>query len=226
MKIKPDSYMFEMIRTELTDVVGEANVDVKFADKFGHSIDYYWIPEMWHDRGRECPKPDFVVHPSTTEEVARIMKIANQYKIPVVPWGGGSGSQGGALPIYNGIVLDMKRMNKIIKIDKEALTVTTQTGIITKHLEWGCNKEGLSTMHLPASIACSTIGGFLAHRGTGVLSTKYGKIEDMVMSLEVVTPTGEVIRTLPVPRHASGESFSLHMARTKHAATKTTIQGS
>ena len=55
MKIKPDSYMFEMIRTELTDAVGEANVDVKFADKFGHSIDYYWIPEMWHDRGRECP---------------------------------------------------------------------------------------------------------------------------------------------------------------------------
>ena len=142
MKIKPDSYMFEMIRTELTDVVGEDYVDVKFADKFGHSIDYYWIPEMWHDRGRECPKPDFVVHPATTVEVARIMKIANQYKIPVVPWGGGSGSQGGALPIYNGIVLDMKRMNKIIKIDKEALTVTAQTGIITKHLEWGCNKEG------------------------------------------------------------------------------------
>ena len=212
MKIKPDSYMFEMIRTELTDVVGEDYVDVKFADKFGHSshsIDYYWIPEMWHDRGRECPKPDFVVHPSTTEEVARIMKIANQYKIPVVPWGGGSGSQGGALPIYNGIVLDMKRMNKIIKIDKEALTVTAQTGIITKHLEWGCNKEGLSTMHLPASIACSTIGGFLAHRGTGVLSTKYGKIEDMVMSLEVVTPTGEIIRTLPVPRHASGPDLTM-----------------
>ena len=209
MKIKPDSYMFEMIRTELTDVVGEDYVDVKFADKFGHSIDYYWIPEMWHDRGKECPKPDFVVHPATTEEVARIMKIANQYKIPVVPWGGGSGSQGGALPIYNGIVLDMKRMNKIIKIDKEALTVTAQTGIITKHLEWGCNKEGLSTMHLPASIACSTIGGFLAHRGTGVLSTKYGKIEDMVMSLEVVTPTGEIIRTLPVPRHASGPDLTM-----------------
>ena len=209
MKIKEDSYMYEMIRTELTDVVGNENVDTKFADKFGHSIDYYWIPEMWHDRGRPCPKPDFVVHPKTTAEVARIMKIANQYKIPVVPWGGGSGSQGGALPIYNGIVLDMKRMNRIVKIDKQALTVTAQTGIITKHLEWGCNKAGLSTMHLPASIACSTIGGFLAHRGTGVLSTKYGKIEDMVMSLEVVTPTGEIIRTLPVPRHASGPDLTM-----------------
>ena len=71
MTVKPDSYMYEMIRTELTDAVGEANVDVKFADKFGHSIDYYWIPEMWHDRGRKCPQPDFVVHPGSTEEVER-----------------------------------------------------------------------------------------------------------------------------------------------------------
>ena len=102
MKIKPESYMYEMIRTELADVVGPDQVDVKFADKFGHSIDYYWIPEMWHDRGKECPRPDFVVHPSSMEEVSRIMKIANQYRIPVVPWGGGSGSQGGALPVYNG----------------------------------------------------------------------------------------------------------------------------
>ena len=133
MKIKPDSYMFEMIRTELTDAVGDANVDVKFADKFGHSIDYYWIPEMWHDRGKECPKADFIVHPGSTEEVAKVMKIANQYKIPVVPWGGGSGSQGGALPIYGGIILDMKRMNKFYGVDKESYTVRCQTGIIARH---------------------------------------------------------------------------------------------
>ncbi|MBP5543211.1 MAG: FAD-binding oxidoreductase, partial [Kiritimatiellae bacterium] len=209
MKIQTSSYMFEMIRTELTDAVGDANVDVKFADKFGHSIDYYWIPEMWHDRGKPCPQADFIVHPGSTEEVAKVMKIANQYKIPVVPWGGGSGSQGGALPIYGGIVLDMKRMNKYYGVDKESYTVRYQTGIIARHLEWNCNKEGFSTMHLPASIACATIGGFLAHRGTGVLSTKYGKIEDMVMSLEVVTPTGEIIRTLPVPRHASGPDLTM-----------------
>ena len=209
MKVKTDSYMFEMIRTELTDAVGDANVDVKFADKFGHSIDYYWIPEMWHDRGKPCPKADFIVHPGSTEEVSKVMKIANQYKIPVVPWGGGSGSQGGALPVYGGIILDMKRMNKYYGVDRESLTVRCQTGIIARHLEWNCNKEGFSTMHLPASIACATIGGFLAHRGTGVLSTKYGKIEDMVMTLEVVTPTGEIIRTLPVPRHASGPDLTM-----------------
>ncbi|MBR5837969.1 MAG: FAD-dependent oxidoreductase, partial [Victivallales bacterium] len=202
MLVSPNSYMYEMIRSELTDIVGDEYVCNCDADAFGHSIDYYWIPEMWHDRGMETPKPDFIVHPATSQEVSKIVKLANHYKIPVIPWGGGSGSQGGALPVYGGIVVDMKRMNKLIRIDKESLTVTCQTGIIAKHLEWLCNKEGFSTMHLPASISCATIGGFLAHRGTGVLSTKYGKIEDMVMSLEVVTPTGEIIRTLPVPRHA------------------------
>ncbi len=209
MNISDDNYMFEMIRTELADAVGADHVATKTSDSFGHSIDYYWIPEMWHDRGQKTRQPDFVVHPGSTQEVAQVLRIANQYKIPVVPWGGGSGSQGGALPVYGGIVLDMKRMNKVQKVDREALTVTCQTGVIAKHLEWSCNKEGFSTMHLPASISCATIGGFLAHRGTGVLSTKYGKIEDMVMSLEVVTPTGEIIRTLPVPRHASGPDLTM-----------------
>jgi alkyldihydroxyacetonephosphate synthase len=202
------NYVFAMIRSELIDAVGADYVSVSAADRLAHSIDYYWIPEMWHDRGRENPKPEFVVHPGSADEVARVLRIANNYRIPVTPWGGGSGSQGGALPMYRGIVLDTKRMNRVLLIDKESLTVTVETGIIAQQMEWALEKQGFSTMHQPASIACATIGGFLAHRGTGVLSTKYGKIEDMVMSLEVVTPQGEVINTLPVPRHASGPDLT------------------
>jgi alkyldihydroxyacetonephosphate synthase len=202
------NYPTAMIRSELVDAVGAEYVSTDAADRLAHSIDYYWIPEMWHDRGRDNPQPDFIVHPGSAAEVARVLQIANQHRIPVTPWGGGSGSQGGALPMYRGIVLDMKRMNKVLTIDTESLTVDVQTGIIAQHLEWELEKLGYSTMHLPASISCATMGGFLAHRGTGVLSTKYGKIEDMVMSLEVVTPRGEVINTLPVPRHASGPDLT------------------
>ena len=209
MQLKKDSYMYQMVLTELNDAVGAEFVDSGAADGLGHSIDYYWIPEMWHDRGKETQKPDFVVHPACTEEVAKVLKIANTYHIPVTPWGGGSGSQGGALPVYGGIILDMKRMNKVLEIDSRTLSVTCETGINAQMLEWEVEKAGFSTMHFPASIACATIGGFLAHRGTGVLSTKYGKIEDMVMSLEVVTPTGEIINTLPVPRHASGPDLTM-----------------
>jgi len=209
MSLDQKNYMVSMLHSELADAVGRDYVSCDAADRLAHSIDYYWIPEMWHDRGRENPQPEFIVHPGSTAEVAKVMKIANQYKIPVTPWGGGSGSQGGALPIYGGIILDTKRMNRIHQIDTTALTVTVETGINTQQLEWAVEKHGLSTMHFPASIACATLGGFLAHRGTGVLSTKYGKIEDMVMSLEVVTPTGEIINTLPVPRHASGPDLTM-----------------
>ncbi len=209
MHLERQSYLFEMIRNELADAVGPDHVNSGDSEKMGHAIDYYWVPEFWHDRGKKMAQADFVVHPGSAEQVSKVLKIANQYKLPVTVWGGGSGSQGGALPIYGGIILDTKRMNKVLKIDEESLSVTCETGIIAAHLEWAVNKAGYSTMHLPASISCATIGGFLAHRGTGVLSTKWGKIEDMVMSLEVVTPTGDIIQTLPIPRHASGPDLTM-----------------
>lgn len=203
-----ESYSYEMIRSELTWVVGDDHVQTDCSEKLAHSIDYYWVPEVWHDRGLKPQVPTFVVHPGSAEEVAKILQIANTYKIPVTPWGGGSGSQGGALPMYGGISLDTKRLNKVLEIDPVSMTVTAETGIIMQQLEWEVEKAGYSTMHYPASIGCATLGGFIAHRGTGVLSTKYGKIEDMIMSMEVVTPTGDIINTLPVPRHASGPDLT------------------
>ncbi|QYY34333.1 FAD-binding oxidoreductase [Ruficoccus sp. ZRK36] len=201
-------YLFEMIRSELTWAIGEDNVSIDASDKLGHSIDYYWVPELWHDRGETPRCPDIIVTPETTEAVAEVMKIANKYKIPVTPWGGGSGSQGGALPVFGGISLDTKKLNRVIEVDEKALTITAETGCNMQQLEWATEKAGFSTMHFPASIGCATLGGFLAHRGTGVLSTKYGKIEDMTMSVEMVTPEGKIINTLPVPRHASGPDLT------------------
>jgi alkyldihydroxyacetonephosphate synthase len=208
MLTQRDSYSYEMLRSELTWAVGDDNVQTDCSEKLAHSIDYYWVPEVWHDRGLKPQVPTFIVHPGSTEEVAEILKIANTHKIPVTPWGGGSGSQGGALPMYGGICLDTKRLNKVLEIDPVSLTVTAEAGIIMQHLEWEVQKAGFSTMHFPASGNCATLGGFIAHRGTGVLSTRYGKIEDMIMSMEVVTPTGEIINTLPVPRHASGPDLA------------------
>ncbi|MDY0169145.1 MAG: FAD-binding oxidoreductase [Thermoguttaceae bacterium] len=208
MPVATDSYLHEMVYSELADAVGAEHVSTSRSDKIAYSCDYYWIAEMWVDRGCKSPAPDFVVHPGTAEEVARVCRIANTHRIPLTTWGGGSGSQGGALPMYGGILLDTKRLNRVIEIDTQSLTVTAETGIIMQHLQWALEKQGYSTMHEPASIGCATLGGFLAHRGTGVLSTKYGKIEDMTMSLEVVLPDGQIINTLPVPRHASGPDLT------------------
>ena len=197
-----------MILTELEDAVGRDNVKTDFTSKLVHSIDFYWGPRVFADRGKLSDQPSFVVYPESTEQVSKVVKIAKQHKIPVVPWGGGSGSQGGALPVHGGIILDMKKMNRVVEINKNAYTATAEAGIIQQDFEWELNKHNFSSMHLPASIGCATLGGFIAHRGTGVLSTKYGKIEDLVISMEMVLPNGDIINTLPVPRNAAGPDLN------------------
>src|SRR5690606_10202397 len=81
-------------------------------------------------------------------------------------------------------------------------------GIIMQNLEWELEVLGFSTMHDPGSSRCATVGGFIAHRGTGVLSNKYGKFEDMIVNMEVVLPDGEIIQTLPVPKTACGPDLN------------------
>lgn len=212
MKIDHRSYMFDMILFELQDVVGREHVSTKYSDREVYSIDYFWVSEMFHDRQKvediTRPTADFIIHPADSSEVSRILKIANTYKIPVTVWGGGSGSQGGALALFGGIIIDTKRMDKIHKIDLTSMTVEVDTGIIMQRFEWELQRLGVSTMHDPASANCATIGGFIAHRGTGVLSTKYGKLEDMIVNMEVVLPDGEIIRTLPVPKTACGPDLN------------------
>jgi alkyldihydroxyacetonephosphate synthase len=200
-------FRFEMIRSELEEIVGPHFVSVDETDKLVYSTDWSWMPQMWLDRGQELMPPDYIVHPGSAEEIAEIMDIANKYRIPVVPWGGGSGTQGGAVPLYGGILLDTKRMDKIIEIDEVSLTVTAQAGINGEQLEWALHDKGLWLPHYAAASRCATLGGYLAPRGTGTISTKYGKAEDMVMSMQIVLPTGEIIRTPPVPQHAAGPDW-------------------
>jgi alkyldihydroxyacetonephosphate synthase len=196
--------MWDIIRTELEDVVGVENVDVGLADLITNGSDGFWLSSQLTARGQVPTMPDIVVHPGSVSEVSKIMVIANYYKIPVIPVGGASGAQGGITPVKGGISVDMKRMNKVLEIDEISRTVTTETGINFQQLEWYANERGYSLMHYPSSITCSTVGGFLAHNGIGVLSTKYGKIDDQCIWVEVVIPNGSILESSPVPKHSSG----------------------
>lgn len=203
-----NDFLMNTICFELEDAVGRDNVSVRAADKIVHSMDYFWLPRMYVDNGNLPPLADFIVYPGSAEEVSKVLVIANYYKIPVYPWGGGSGSQGGALPVKGGILLDTKRMNHVLDFDEKSMTVTVETGMIFTQLEWYANERGYSLMHYPSSINCGTVGGFLAHNGIGVLSTKYGKIDDQCLSLEVVIPNGQTLKTSPVPKHSSGPNLT------------------
>ena len=205
--MQESSLMFQMIRSELEDAVGAENVSTKKSELAVYSVDYFWLSRKWQDAGKEGPMPDIIVRPGSAQEVSKVMKIANYYKIPVTTWGGGSGSQGGALPVAGGILLDIKRMDKLIELDTEAGTVTCETGMIFATLEDYCNEKGYSVMHLPSCMTCCTVGGALAHNGIGILSTKYGKMDDMCLNLEVVLPNGDIINTLPVPKHSTGPNL-------------------
>lgn len=200
-------FMNEFIRLELEDIVGRENVSTNMGDKLAYATDYFWVPRMVIDRGGQPALPDCIVRPASAEEVSKVLKIANYYKIPVQTWGGGSGSQGGALPMAGGILLDVKRMDKLIDINTESGYITCETGMIFQTLEWYANERGYSVMHLPSCLTCCTVGGALAHNGIGILSTKYGKIDDQVLSVEVVLPNGDIINTLPVPKHSSGPNL-------------------
>ena len=200
-------FMSDFILSELEDAVGTENVSCSAGEKLAYSTDYFWIPRMVLDKGGKPALPDYVVRPGSAEEVSKILKIANYYKLPVQTWGGGSGSQGGALPMAGGILLDIKRMNRLLDINLDAGTITCETGMIFQTLEWYANEQGYSVMHLPSCLTCCTVGGALAHNGIGILSTKYGKIDDQVLSLEVVLPNGDIINTLPVPKHSSGPNL-------------------
>jgi alkyldihydroxyacetonephosphate synthase len=196
--------LFEVIENELKDVVGPDDVTVHEAERLAYSLDAYYVPQMWMDHGSKPTLPDWVVYPETTKEVSGVLKVASRHRVPVIPYGGGTGTQGGAVPLYGGILLDMKKMDRILRIDEESLTVTAQPGINGQQLEWALNKRGLTLAHYPASEYGATLGGYIAARGSGTLSTKYGKAEDMVLSLEVVLASGEVVRTPSIPNHACG----------------------
>ena len=122
--------------------------------------------------------------------------------------GRGLGEPGGAVLSEGGIALDLKGLDRIVEVDEASLTVTAEAGVNGQRLEAELNERGLMLPHYPASVDLATVGGYVAARGSGVLSTRYGKIEDLVLALRVVLPTGEVIDTVPVPRHAVGPELT------------------
>lgn len=137
--------------------------------------------------------PEVIVKPSTTEQVAAIMRLANEHRIPVTPRGAGTGLSGGALPVYGGIVLSMEKFKRIIEIDEKNCQAVVEPGVITQIFQEECEKRGLYYPPDPSSRGSSFLGGNLAECAGGPRAVKYGVTKDYVLGLEAVTPTGEII---------------------------------
>lgn len=155
-------------------------------------------------RGLPPSLPDVVVFPRNADDISRLLRMAQQEEIPVTTYGGGSGVCGAAVPVQAGITLDIKRLSRMVPVRKTSSTVHAEAGVNGERFERNLQRQGFTMGHFPSSIYCSTVGGWIAARSAGQLSTKYGKIEDMVVGLEGVLPTGEIFRTTTAPRSAAG----------------------
>ncbi len=147
------------------------------------------------DAVKEKFPPEAVVFPESTAQMVEILKLANEYLFPVTARGGGVGYTGGAVPVDGGIVVGTDRMNKIIEISADDLYAVCQPGITTFALQQAVEKQGLMFAPDPASYKDSFIGGNIAENAGGMRTPKYGVTKHYVLGLEVVTATGEVIRT-------------------------------
>lgn len=156
-------------------------------------------PEKVEPYGADAVKekfpPEAVVFPENTKQIAEILKLANEYLFPVTARGGGVGYTGGAVPVDGGIVVGTDRMNKIIEISADDLYVVCQPGITTFALQEAVEKYGVFYPPDPASYKNSYIGGNIAENAGGMRTPKYGNTKRYVLGLEVVTATGEIVRT-------------------------------
>ena len=139
--------------------------------------------------------PLAVALPTATAEVATLVKLAAEHRIPIVPRGAGSGLSGGAAGIEGGLTIALTKMDKVLEIDRENLVVVTQPGILNAELKKRVAAEGLFYAPDPASYEICSIGGNLGTNAGGLCCVKYGQTRDSVLGLEVVLADGRVIRT-------------------------------
>jgi alkyldihydroxyacetonephosphate synthase len=198
-------YVIGQLARDLGGAIGHERVTTDAVALTDQATDWSWMSQFLRLHGQPLPTADLVVRPTSTAQVADVVRIASEYRSPVVPRGGGSGTQGGTFALYGGIALDMTGMDQILDIDTTSMVVTVQAGIDGSVLEKELNAQGLTVPHYPGSHHFgATIGGSLAARGSGVVSTKYGKAEELCLQVEAVVPPGRAVSTLRVPNHASG----------------------
>jgi alkyldihydroxyacetonephosphate synthase len=202
------SAVTDHFRTDLVKELGDGAVSNAPERLDAYVSDTYWLALHAQAEGEPLGRPELVARPSDEAGVASAVRLAGEHHVPVVAWGGGSGTQGGAVPVHGGLVLDLTGLDRILEIDERSHTVTCEAGVNGRRLEQELNERGLMLPHYPASSEWATVGGYVAARGSGVLSTRYGKIEDLVLSLRVVLASGEVIETVEVPRHAVGPELT------------------
>ncbi len=159
-----------------------------------HARDWWPLSLGWAAHGELLARPGLVAAPRSTEEVAAVVDACRAANVPYCPQGGRSGVCGGAVPEPGAVAVDLTALRGVVDFDDTSLRLRALAGTFGPELESWCRSHGVTVGHFPQSMALSTVGGWVACRGAGQFSTRYGKIEDLVRGLTVVLPSGEVAR--------------------------------
>ncbi len=180
---------------ELIKIVGKESFTDSELDILCYSSDMAALPqEIFSLYGFR--KPDYIITPSSTEQIVSIMELANKRNVPVTIRGGASTGYGGSVPVNGGIVLDLTGMKQIQELDEEKRTITVQSGITWKELIDLLAKKGFQPGIYPSSAYTATVGGLISTGGSaGLGAPTYGSIEKQILDLEVVLPSGKIINT-------------------------------
>ncbi|HAS09014.1 MAG TPA: FAD-binding oxidoreductase [Acidimicrobiaceae bacterium] len=185
-----------------------AGVSTDHAVRAEASRDWWPGAMIWATEGEVPGLAGVVVSPTDAEQVAAVLRLCNAARVPVTAAGGRSGVCGASVPAFGGVVLDTTALAGVVSIDEESMILDVAPGTFGDHLEAELRAKGLTVGHWPQTVALSTVGGWVACRGAGQLSNKYGKIEDMVVGLDVVLADGTAITTGGGPRAAVGPDLT------------------
>jgi alkyldihydroxyacetonephosphate synthase len=179
------------------------------AERVEAGRDWWPLSTWWACEGVAPALPSVVCRPGSAAEVAAVLSVCHGAGVAVTPFAGASGVCGGSIPLHGGVSLDLTGLHGLVSVDQESLLVEVRAGTFGPDLEAALRAEGLTLGHWPQSFDLSTVGGWLACRGAGQYSTRYGKIEDMVAGLEVVLADGTVVGTGGhAPRAATGPDLT------------------
>ncbi|MGE5186747.1 MAG: FAD-binding oxidoreductase [Acidobacteriota bacterium] len=199
----------DRLQRELESICGPRRVSTRTVDLETYARDMW--PRLLlaiRDGVPLAHRPYAVVWPEHVREIVAVVRLARELRIPIIPYGGGSGVCGGAIPLHGGITIDTKRMQQLRAVQSDELICDVDAGLNGERFERELERRGYTFGNFPSSIYCSTVGGWLATRAAGQLSTKYGKTEDRVAGLTVVTGRGEVIETDGPIRALRGPSWT------------------
>jgi alkyldihydroxyacetonephosphate synthase len=177
----------------LRAALGDAGVSTSAADRAAVAQDLWPRALIRSRQGTPPAPPDCVAWPRSEDEVIAVLRACSAAGVPVVPFGAGTGVCGAVLASRGGVALDLKRLDRILAWDLDSGHVTCEPGILGITLEEAALERGWTLGHYPSSLPVSTVGGFVATRSVGQLSTRYGRIDDLVAGLRAVLPDGTVV---------------------------------